>query len=52
MELIDEISNWTTIELFDYLVDNDVLSENDTFEDWINDRPELLRMTKEHLLNS
>lgn len=39
--------NWSTAELFHYLMDNDVIDVDDDFEDWKNNRSELIQMCKE-----
>lgn len=39
--------NWNTAELFHYLMDNDVFDVDDDFEDWKNNRSELIKMCKE-----
>ena len=39
--------NWSTAELFHYLIDNDVFDVDDEFEDWKNSRSELIQMCKE-----
>lgn len=39
---------WATIELFDYLVDVNILDITENFEDWKNLRTDLLEMCKDY----
>ena len=39
--------NWSTAELFHYLMDNDVFDVDEEFEDWKGKRNELIDLAKE-----
>lgn len=41
--------DWTTAELFDYLIENDLLPEDADFEDYKNDRTDMLALVQQHL---
>ena len=43
--------NWTTSELFQYLIAMSVIHPDEEFEDWRHDRPEMLRMVREDMEN-
>lgn len=43
------ILNWTTSELFDFLQSNNIISEEDTFEDWMFDRTDMIQMVEYYL---
>lgn len=38
--------NWSTADLFNYLILQDVFSEDEVFDDWKNMRQELLNLAK------
>ena len=42
-------TDWTTSELFEYAQDNELINEEDTFDEWIHSRTELLDLVEEHL---
>jgi hypothetical protein len=48
IEVETEFDNWTCTELFDHAIDNDLIDEDDEFEDWINKRVDLLDLAKEN----
>ena len=41
---VNEFEEWTTTELFEYLVAAYVVSQDEEFEDWKNCRTDLLKM--------
>ena len=43
-----DFKNWTATELFDYLQSNEVIDEDDQFEDWMNDRVDMIDMAEEY----
>lgn len=44
--------DWTTSELFNYCRCMNLISSEDTFEQWMNDRTDLLRIVKEDIENN
>jgi hypothetical protein len=40
---------WSTSDLFNYCSNNFLISSDDEFEDWINDRTDLLRIVLEDI---
>jgi len=43
------IEDWTTSEIFDYLILNYLIPEESCFEDWKHDRTDMISILKEHL---
>lgn len=41
------VEDWTTIELFDYCVDMKLISEDEEFEDWADNRTDLYQMVRD-----
>ena len=48
---IIEVEEWTASELFNYLLDNEIISEDAEFEDWKNNRTDMIGMVKENINN-
>lgn len=46
-----EPEEWTTSELFEYCQTMKIISEEDKFEDWMNDRTDMLKFVKDDLDN-
>lgn len=42
------IEDWQTNELFEYLVAASIISPDEEFENWKNDRTRMLELSKEH----
>ena len=42
------IEDWQTNELFEFLVAASIISPDEDFEDWKNDRARMLELTEEH----
>lgn len=43
-----DFESWAATELFEYLVDNYVISDDESFEDWKHDRTDMLKLCKEY----
>lgn len=43
---------WTTFELFEFLQDLDIVPHNDSYDNWIDRRNELLESAKIHYQNT
>lgn len=41
--------NWTTTELFTYLIIMSIISPDENFEDWKNNRTDIVKMVKQEL---
>jgi hypothetical protein len=39
--------SWNASELFHFLQNNHIVSEDDEFEDWMHDRPDMIKMAEE-----
>lgn len=55
MEDINEVidpENWTTTELFEYCQLLNIISSEDRFEDWMNDRTDLLWLVRNDIQNN
>jgi hypothetical protein len=45
------IDEWTTSDLFHYLLNNELIPEDAEFEDWKHDRTDMIGMVKENFNN-
>lgn len=48
---VPDFTEFTATELFDYLKDNEVISEDATFENYMNDRTNMIDMAQEYYDN-
>lgn len=51
MEEERDCSGWTTSELFEYAKDVGLIADDEVFENWMHDRPDLLKMVNNDLNN-
>ncbi len=43
---MNDYDSWLTCELFDYLVSIGIIPDDEDFEDWKNDRTDMLKICK------
>lgn len=45
---MNDFEDWTTSELFNYLMDHYLIPNDSEFEDWKNLRTDMLKLCQEH----